>query len=132
MNDRRVVVTGLGTINPVGDDVESTWQGLLSGTSGVGPITQIDASDITSRIAGEVSDFDVEAYIPRRQARRMDRFAQYFLIAGQQALADAGISYEGGRSRLRSAPASSSEPGSAASTRSRKNWRRCSRSGHIG
>ena len=94
MNDRRVVVTGLGTINPVGDDVESTWQGLLSGTSGVGPITQIDASDITSRIAGEVSDFDVEAYIPRRQARRMDRFAQYFLVAGQQALADAGISYE--------------------------------------
>ena len=60
MNDRRVVVTGLGTINPVGDDVESTWQALLSGTSGIGQITQIDASDITSRIAGEVSDFDVE------------------------------------------------------------------------
>ena len=94
MNDRRVVVTGLGTINPIGDDVESTWQGLLSGTSGVGPITQIDASDITSRIAGEVTDFDVEAYIPRRQARRMDRYAQYFLVAGQQALTDAGISYE--------------------------------------
>ena len=91
MNDRRVVVTGLGTINPVGDDVESTWQALLSGTSGVGPITQIDASDITSRIAGEVSDFQVEDHMPRRQARRMDRYAQYFWVAGQQALADARI-----------------------------------------
>ena len=89
MNDRRVVVTGLGTINPIGKDVESTWQGLLSGTSGIGPITQIDASDISSRIAGEVTGFDVEDYFPRRQARRMDRFAQYFLVAGRQALADA-------------------------------------------
>ena len=69
MNDRRVVVTGLGTINPVGGDVDSTWRGLLEGRSGVGPITSIDASDLPSRIAGEIADFDVEVFMPRRQAR---------------------------------------------------------------
>jgi 3-oxoacyl-[acyl-carrier-protein] synthase II len=93
MNDRRVVVTGLGTVNPVGVDVASTWSGLLSGRSGIGPITQIDASDLPSRIAGEVSGFDIEAYMPRRQARRMDPYAQYFWVASRQALADAGIDY---------------------------------------
>ena len=94
MNDRRVVVTGLGTINPVGGDVDSTWRGLLEGRSGVGPITSIDASDLPSKIAGEIADFDVEAFMPRRQARRMDRYAQFFWVAAQQALRDAGIAYE--------------------------------------
>ena len=94
MNDRRVVVTGLGTINPVGGDVESTWSKLLNGISGVGPITAIDASDLPSKIAGEVSDFDVEAFIPRRKARRMDRYGQFFWVAAREALADAGIAYE--------------------------------------
>ncbi len=94
MNDRRVVVTGLGTINPVGGDVDSTWRGLLEGRSGVGPITLIDASDLPSQIAGEIADFDIEAFMPRRQARRMDRYAQFFWVAAQQALEDAGIAYE--------------------------------------
>ncbi len=94
MNDRRVVVTGLGTINPVGRDVDSTWRGLLEGRSGVGPITLIDASDLPSQIAGEIADFDIEAFMPRRQARRMDRYAQFFWVAAQQALEDAGIAYE--------------------------------------
>jgi len=94
MNDRRVVVTGLGTINPVGGDVDSTWRGLLEGRSGVGPITSIDASDLPSQIAGEIADFDVEVFMPRRQARRMDRYAQFFWVAAQEALGDAGIAYE--------------------------------------
>lgn len=94
MKGRRVVITGLGTINPVGVDVESTWRGLLDGTSGIGPITLIEASDLPSKIAGEISGFNVEDYLSRRQARRMDRFAQYFWIAGQAALTDAGIAYE--------------------------------------
>jgi 3-oxoacyl-[acyl-carrier-protein] synthase II len=96
MNDRRVVVTGLGTINPVGRDVESTWRGLLDGVSGIGPITLIDASDLPSKIAGEIADFDVEAFMPRRQARRMDRYAQLFWVAAREALNDAGIAYEHG------------------------------------
>ncbi len=94
MNDRRVVVTGLGTINPVGSDVESTWRGLLSGTSGISAITLIDASDLSSQIAGEIADFDIEAFMPRRQARRMDRYAQLFWVAAREALGDAGIAHE--------------------------------------
>ncbi|MEN8112957.1 MAG: beta-ketoacyl-ACP synthase II [Actinomycetota bacterium] len=94
MTDRRVVVTGLGTVNPVGGDVGSTWAALLAGRSGIGPITTIDASDLRTRIAGEVLDFDIEEYVPRRQARRMDRFAQLFWVASREALVDAGIAYE--------------------------------------
>jgi 3-oxoacyl-[acyl-carrier-protein] synthase II len=96
MNDRRVVVTGLGTMNPVGSDVDSTWRGLLDGVSGIGPITLIDASDLSSQIAGEITDFDIEAFMPRRQARRMDRYAQLFWVAAREALNDAGIAYEPG------------------------------------
>ncbi|HZJ48571.1 MAG TPA: beta-ketoacyl synthase N-terminal-like domain-containing protein, partial [Acidimicrobiia bacterium] len=96
MNDRRVVVTGLGTVNPVGADVPATWSALVEGRSGIGPITLIDASDLTSQIAGEVSNFDIEAFMPRRQARRMDRFAQLFWVAAREALADAGIAYDDG------------------------------------
>jgi len=95
MNDRRVVVTGLGTVNPVGADVPATWSALIAGTSGIGPITLIDASDIPSQIAGEVDGFDIEAFMPRRRARRMDRFAQLFWVAAREALADAGIAYDG-------------------------------------
>ncbi len=94
MNHRRVVVTGLGTINPVGGDVSATWNALIDGTSGIGPVTLVDASDLPSKIAGEVDGFDIEAFMPRRQARRMDRFAQFFWVAAAEALADAKIAYE--------------------------------------
>ena len=94
MKDRRVVVTGLGTVNPVGGDVDSTWRGLLEGRSGIRPITSIDASDLPSQIGGDIADFDVEVFMPRRQARRMDRYAQFFWVAAQEALGDAGIAYE--------------------------------------
>ena len=94
MEDRRVVITGLGTINPVGAIVDATWKNLLSGTSGIGRVQRIDVSDLPSKIAGEVSDFEVTDYIPKRLARRMDRYAQFFWVAARDALADAGIAYE--------------------------------------
>ncbi len=94
MEDRRVVITGLGTINPVGATVDATWKNLLSGTSGIGRVQRVDVSDLPSKIAGEVSDFEVTDYIPKRLARRMDRYAQFFWVAARDALADAGIAYE--------------------------------------
>jgi len=94
VQDRRVVVTGLGTINPVGSTVDGTWKDLLSGTSGIGHVQRIEVADLPSQIAGEVKDFEVTDYIPKRVSRRMDRYAQFLWVASQQALADAGIAYE--------------------------------------
>ncbi|NOX22126.1 MAG: beta-ketoacyl-ACP synthase II [Actinobacteria bacterium] len=91
---RRVVVTGLGTINPIGATVDEFWSNALAGVSGIGPITLFDASDVTTRIAGEVSGFDPDEYMPRRESRRLDRSTQFFQIAAGQALEDAGIAYE--------------------------------------
>jgi 3-oxoacyl-[acyl-carrier-protein] synthase II len=93
MSDRRVVVTGLGTINPLGNTVAGTWKNLLSGTSGIRRIERVDVHDLPSRIGGEVVDFEVTDYIPKKDARRMDRFSQFFWIAARDALADAGIEY---------------------------------------
>jgi len=91
---RRVVVTGLGTLNPLGSDVESFWRAAREGTSGIGEITQFDAAHMKARIAGEIADFDPEQYIERKEARRLDRYDQLFWASTHQALADAGISYE--------------------------------------
>ncbi|MEE9299060.1 MAG: beta-ketoacyl-ACP synthase II [Acidimicrobiia bacterium] len=91
---RRVVVTGLGTINPLGRDVESFWRAALDGISGVGEITAFDASEMKVHFAAEVKDFDPEEYIERKEARRLDRYGQLFWAATDQALTDAGISYE--------------------------------------
>ncbi|VAW09361.1 3-oxoacyl-[acyl-carrier-protein] synthase, KASII [hydrothermal vent metagenome] len=91
---RRVVVTGLGTINPIGATVDEFWSNALAGVSGIGPITLFDASDVTTRIAGEVSGFDPDEYMPRRESRRLDRSTQFFQIAAGEALEDAGIAYE--------------------------------------
>ena len=92
--DRRVVVTGLGTVNPLGHDVESFWAAARDGVSGIGEITAFDAGHMKARIAGEVRDFDPEDYIERKEARRLDRYDQLFWASTHQALADAGISYE--------------------------------------
>jgi len=91
---RRVVVTGLGTVNPLGLDVESFWKAAQEGISGIGEITHFDASHMKARIAGEIDDFDPEVYIERKEARRLDRYDQLFWASSHQALADAGISYE--------------------------------------
>jgi 3-oxoacyl-[acyl-carrier-protein] synthase II len=90
---RRVVVTGVGTLTPVGNDVAATWQGLLDGKSGAGPITQFDANqDFDVRFAAEVKGFNPEDFLERKEARRMDRFAQFAIAASQQAMDSAGLS----------------------------------------
>ncbi|HSJ52889.1 MAG TPA: beta-ketoacyl-ACP synthase II [Anaerolineae bacterium] len=88
---RRVVITGMGTLNPLGHDVGSFWAGLLAGRSGVGPITAYDASQQAVRIAGEVKGFDPIEMLGSKQAKRTDRFSQLILAAADQAVADAGL-----------------------------------------
>src|SRR4051795_10038596 len=88
---RRVVITGLGAVSPLGNDVETTWQRLLAGESGAGPITQFDHTDYKVHFACEVKDFDPTEYIDRKDARRMDRFAHLVLAAARQAEADSGL-----------------------------------------
>ncbi|HET9394108.1 MAG TPA: beta-ketoacyl-ACP synthase II [Candidatus Rubrimentiphilum sp.] len=91
MTKRRVVVTGLGAVTPLGNNREDFWRRLVAGESGVGPITAFDASDFSTRFAAEVKDFDAEGLLGRREARRMDRFSQYALVAAQEAIADAQL-----------------------------------------
>jgi len=88
---RRVVITGLGAVTPLGNDVDTTWRGLLAGESGAGPITQFDHSDFPVHFACEVKDFDASEWIDRKQVRRMDRFTHLILAAARQAEADSGI-----------------------------------------
>jgi 3-oxoacyl-[acyl-carrier-protein] synthase II len=88
---RRVVVTGLGIVSPVGNSVSEAWQNLVAGRSGIGPITRFDAAAFKSRIAGEVKGFDVSAYLSPKEARRMDVFIHYGMAAGIQAIKDSGI-----------------------------------------
>jgi 3-oxoacyl-[acyl-carrier-protein] synthase II len=88
---RRVVVTGLGMVTALGGDVASTWDGLLAGRSGIGPITAFDASRVASRIAGEVRDFDPSSVLDRKEQRRNDRYTQLALVATREALAHAGL-----------------------------------------
>ncbi len=91
MSRRRVVITGLGVISPVGNTIEQAWQNILAGHSGIGRITRFDASALPSQIAGEVKDFDVTQFIPAKDARRMDTFIHYGLAAGIMAIRDAGL-----------------------------------------
>src|SRR6266705_2308647 len=88
---RRVVITGIGAVTPLGNDAETSWQRLLAGESGAGPITQFDSTDYHVHFACEVKDFDPSNWIERKQARRMDRFAQLILAAARQAEADSGV-----------------------------------------
>ena len=90
----RVVVTGLGALTPLGNTVAEYWDGLLAGRSGAGPITKFDASDVRSKIACEVNDFDPTAYLEDKQIRHQDLFSQYALAVTQQALDDAGLDPE--------------------------------------
>lgn len=91
MSKRRVVVTGLGLVTPVGNTVDTTWKALLSGKSGIAPITKFDASEFTTRFSGSVKDFDVEQYLTKKDARKMDLFIQYGMAAGIQAIQDSGL-----------------------------------------
>lgn len=91
MQKRRVVVTGLGVVSPVGIGVGTAWQNLIAGRSGITNITKFDASAFSSQVAGEVKNFDVTQYLPAKDARRMDTFIQYGLVAGIEAFKDSGI-----------------------------------------
>lgn len=91
MNRPRVVITGVSGITPLANDIESTWKRLLAGESGIGPITLFDASDYTSRIAGEVKDFSPEEWMSSKQARHMDRFTQFAVVAAKMLLEDSGL-----------------------------------------
>ena len=88
---RRVVITGLGTLNPLGNDVATTWEKVLQGASGIGPITQFDAGEFKTQFAGEVKEFDPVALFGRKEARRLERISQLALASAQQALDDAGL-----------------------------------------
>ncbi len=89
--DRRVVVTGMGAITPLGPDVASAWAAMVAGRSGVGPITLFDARGLAVRIAAEVKGFEPEIHFGRKDARRLDRFAQLAVVAARQAIADSGL-----------------------------------------
>ncbi len=91
MSKRRVVVTGLGIVSPLGSSIDSTWAAILRGESGIGPITRFDVTSFPTRIGGAVRDFDVSQYISPKEARRMDEFMHYGVAAGIQAFADSGL-----------------------------------------
>ena len=90
----RVVVTGLGVITPIGNDVDSFWNGIKNKEVGIGPITCFDAADFKCRLAAEVKDFDPKAYMDNKTARRMERFSQFAVAAASQALAQSGLNME--------------------------------------
>jgi 3-oxoacyl-[acyl-carrier-protein] synthase II len=94
LHPNRVVVTGLGVLSPVGIGIGPFWDSLTAGRSGIGPITRFDARDFPTRIAGEVKDFDPGQWLDRKEARRMDRFAQFAVAAAKMAVADAGLNLE--------------------------------------
>ena len=91
MSRRRVVVTGMGMVSPLGNDVPSSWQGILAGHSGIGLIEHMDLSAFSTRFGGSVKNFDVEAYLPAKEARKLDLFIQYGLAASFQAVRDSGL-----------------------------------------
>jgi 3-oxoacyl-[acyl-carrier-protein] synthase II len=93
MSKRRVVVTGLGVVSPVGSTVQSAWDAILRGESGIGPVTRFDVSAFPARFGGQVRDFDVAQYIQPKEARRMDEFMHYGVAAGAQAVTDSGIDF---------------------------------------
>ncbi len=88
---RRVVITGLGIVSPVGNDVDTAWHNILAGKSGIGPVTHFDASAFPTRIAGEVRDFDPAQFVAPKDVKKMDPFIHYGVAASLQALADAGM-----------------------------------------
>ena len=94
MELKRVVVTGLGAITPLGNDVASTWEAAINGVSGAGPITHFDASKFKTQFACEVKDFDATAHFDRKKVRQLDLYAQYAIVAARQAVADGGLEGE--------------------------------------
>src|ERR1700744_5598566 len=94
IEQRRVVVTGVGLVSPLGVGTEVTWKALLQGQSGIGPITLFDATGFSCRIAGEVKDFNPEDYIERKEIKKMGRFIQFAMAASEFAVTDARLDME--------------------------------------
>ncbi|MBO0586012.1 beta-ketoacyl-ACP synthase II [Sporosarcina sp. E16_8] len=95
MGIKRVVVTGIGAVSPVGNSAEESWKAVLEGKSGIGPLTRLDSDKFPVKVAAEVKDFDIEHYISRKDARKMDRFTHYALAASIMAMKDANLELEG-------------------------------------
>ena len=95
MSKRRVVVTGLGILSPLGNDLQSSWDGIVHGRSGIGPITHFDASSFPTRIAGQVKDFDPGKWFAAKDVKKMDPFVHYGVAASMMAIADAGLEISG-------------------------------------
>ncbi len=98
MSKRRVVITGMGLVTPVGNTVAESWRNIIAGVSGIGLISHFDTTDFPVRIGGSIHDFDVEAYIPKKDVKKMDPFIHYGMAAGLQAFADSGIEVNGDNS----------------------------------
>ena len=94
MERKRIVITGLSAITPLGNSAESSWEALLAGKSGIGPITLFDSTDYPTHIAGEVKDFKPEEYIPAKECRKMDRFSQFAVCAAIDLMKDAGLTID--------------------------------------
>ena len=94
MEKRRVVITGMGTVNPVGNSVAESWEAVQAGTCGIGPITRYDTSDMKVKLAGEVKNLDIDALLGRRETKKMDRFTQLALVAADECMADSGLDRE--------------------------------------
>src|SRR5918996_4132782 len=93
-SERRVVVTGLGLVTPLGTGVKKTWEALLDGRSGIGPITRFDATALDVKIAGEVKDFEPEQYLDKKEVRKADTFIQYAIGAADMAVGDSGLTID--------------------------------------
>ncbi|MFK3893124.1 beta-ketoacyl-ACP synthase II [Bacillus sp. PS93] len=91
MTKKRVVVTGLGALSPLGNDVDTSWNNAINGVSGIGPITRVDAEEYPAKVAAELKDFNVEDYMDKKEARKMDRFTQYAVVAAKMAVKDAEL-----------------------------------------
>jgi 3-oxoacyl-[acyl-carrier-protein] synthase II len=91
MEKRRVVVTGVGAVTPLGNDVETTWKGIIEGKSGIGPLTRVNADEYPAKVAAQINDFNPESYMDRKDARKMDRFTQYAVASALMAVEDAKL-----------------------------------------
>jgi 3-oxoacyl-[acyl-carrier-protein] synthase II len=91
LSKRRVVVTGLGIVSPVGNDIASAWASILAGRSGIGPVKRIDTTNFPTHFGGEIRELDLQPYLSAKEARRMDAFMQYGVVAGIQAMRDSGF-----------------------------------------
>lgn len=91
MSKKRVVVTGLGALSPLGNDAETSWKNAIGGVSGIGPITRVESDEYPAKVAAELKDFNVENYMDKKEARKMDRFTQYAVVAAKMAVEDAGL-----------------------------------------